>query len=392
MRGLLHIGVLLIASLLAVPLWAADDRLPGRAVFAASDGGAIQISDGPSLTPKGERWWVGDGDRNRLAATQGVATLRSLLEGLRTERSLGRHGHVKAGAFDHPVVVQWGDQRAEYGATSRIPGLIYLRLPNGEVHLSRPLPVFPKAADLVDRRLFPDGLFAVDSINFEGPRGLLHVTKKFGVWRLTVPEPAEAAGGVVDAWLAQLAALTGDPITRGASMTGGVQATLTGAKNRTLGIGLRGDGLLAMGGEVYQVDPVDRPLVPQRFNWMDKKILSLKVAGVTGLQVRVGEVVRSFSLGEDGKWVEKNTGKVYRSWINDLFGLLAPLNATGLWEGDKAVLGEAQREVRLWQDDTVLASIELWQDGDKRWWVRAGESIAVFEIDPDLATHVGRLF
>jgi hypothetical protein len=394
MRFLLRIFALLLTSLLAPPLWAADDLASGQAVFAPFDGGAIHISGRANLTltPKGDRWWVSDGDRPRLAASEGVDTLRELLEGLRTVRTLGRHGRVKSGAFDNPTVVRWGDQQAEYGAKSRIPGLVYLRLPNGEVHLSHPLSELPETSALVDRRLFPDGMFTMDSINFEGPRGLLHVTKKFGVWRLTVPEPAASAEGVVDAWLAQLSALTGDPVADVSSMKGAVQATFTGADGQAFSLGLRGDGLVSMGGEVYQIDPVDRPLVPQRFRWMDKEILSLKASTVTGMQVRVGEVVHSFSQVESGKWVEKDTGKVYRSWVSDLFGLLAPLTAIDLWEKDKSMLGEAQREVRLWREDTVLASIELWQDDDKRWWARAGESIAVFEIEPELANHVGRLF
>jgi len=240
-------------------------------------------------------------------------------------------------------------------------------------------------------------LFAVDDINLDGPRGLLHATKKFGTWRLTVPDPATANDTAVAAWLALLASASCDPlagrkITADAPIVGGTQVTLSGEDGESLKLVLRGDGYIAMGGDAYQLDPLDAPLVPQRFDWMQHELLRVLSEQVTGLQVRQGEALRSFSLGDDGKWLEKSTGKVYRSWVNDLFTHLAPLDAVGLWPAEPEALGEAQRELRLWRDAAILATVELWHDDDDRWWARGGETVFIYEIDPALAIHLGRLF
>jgi len=397
MRPLHAIFVCLLCLASVGSVWASDPT--ATTIFADAPVTAFEVPgvDGPiSLLAKGDRWWVtGPDGRSRLAKDSAVAALKSTLLAMHSARSLGRNGAPKSTAFDHITPVKWGDQVAEYGAGSRIPGLVYVRLPDGSVHLSRPLPSFPKVASLVDRRLFPDGLFVVDSINLDGPRGVVHATKKFGVWRLTVPDPSTANGAAVEGWLALLASVSGDPLAEKQGftpITGGTLTTLSGADGESLKLTLRGDGRIALAGDHYQLDPLNTPLVPRRFDWMQHHLLQVSAEQVTGLQVRQGEVLRSFSLETNGRWREKSSGKVYRSWVSDLFSLLAPLKAVGLWQADLEVLGEAQRELRLWQGDTILATVELWRDGDDRWWARGGETVFVYEIDPALATHLGRLF
>jgi hypothetical protein len=298
---------------------------------------------------------------------------------------------LPADAFARPLRIEWGGRRVEYGGRSRVPGLVYVRLEDGSVHLAPPPPPLPDAARLTDRRLFPDGLPEVEAVNVTGPGGLLHATRKFGVWRLTVPSLSEADDAAVDGWIRAIAALSGDPVAMPPA-TQATQATLLTTDGAERRLTLWDGGVVAVDGAAYRVDPPQASLLPERFRWMDKCILRVRPAEITGVQVQQAEKTLVFSQGDAAQWVERGSGRAYKSWMADLFRLLDPLTAHGVRDPDADAMGEAQVEVRLWRGQSVQATVELWMDGAGLWWARGGEDVAVYEITGALPQHLARLF
>ncbi|MBI5135929.1 MAG: hypothetical protein HZA24_01195 [Nitrospirae bacterium] len=394
MRAVHLVLALVLALFLAAPALAAGTDA-GRAVFADDPRAVIRIDDGRGvlrIAPRGERWYVtGPDGRERLAAGRQVAALRDTLAAAATAWPVAGRARLPEDAFARTLRIEWGARRAEYGGPSRVPGLVYLRLEDGSVHLAPPPPGLPDAARLVDRRLFPDGLPEMAAVNVSGPRGLLHVTRKFGVWRLTVPSLSEADDAAVDGWIRAVAALSGDPVAMPPAASG-TEATLLTASGADLRLTLWDGDVVAMDGEAYRVDPSKVPLLPERFRWMDKRILRVRPAEITGVQVQQAEKTLVFSRGDAADWVERASGHAYKAWMADLFRLLDPLTAVGVRDPDAGDLGEAQVEVRLWRDQSVQATVELWMGGSGRWWARGGEDVTVYEISGALPRHLAHLF
>jgi hypothetical protein len=140
------------------------------------------------------------------------------------------------------------------------------------------------------------------------------------------------------------------------------------------------------------VDGGTKALVPKRFEWMEKRVLTIPGDAITGIQVQQAERTVVLSRRAGGPWVDKETGRVYRTWGTDLFALLSPLPAIGLWGDAPDALGTAQVEVRLWQDRDLVSTIELWMGTDGRWWARGGGGVAVYQIGEALPAHLARLF
>ncbi len=373
--------------------WAVQIEPGSRPLFTQTGGAIAMVSpEGRlTLTPKGERWWVtGPDGQAHLADRTRVEALRSRLAGLRSTRPLGRFGAPREGAFDDPVTIRWGDQQVQYGVLSRVPGLVYLRFGNGDIHLAPPPFEMPDPASLVDRRLFPDGLPEVDSINVTGAGHLLHVTKKFGVWRLTVPDPSNANGPLIDAWLDRISGLTGDPVSPPENGREPVKLVLSSSQGPSITLTAWPNGPVALDGGVYRVDWPD--LIPQRFDWMEKVFLRVEKDGITGVNVLQAEESHRFSRGEKHLWRERTSGRAYKTWVKNLFKLLNPLTAIGLYDGDDTTLGEPQVEVQLWQGTDIYATVELWMSDDGRWWARGGETVYIYEIDGALPAHLARLF
>ena len=383
--------VLLVVLGYLTTVWAVE---PGsRRLFSQTDG-TIEMTSPEgrlTLTPKGPRWWVtGPDGQARLADRGKVDAFRKRLFELRSTRPLGRFGAPREGAFDDPIVIRWGDQEVQYGVLSRVPGLVYLRFGNGDIHLAPPLFDAPDPATLVDRRLFPDGLPKVDSINVTGAGRLLHATQKFGVWRITVPDLSEANGPQIDAWLAHIKELTGDPANSRSADLEPVKLVLSSGQKTVTTLTAWPDGRVGLDGGIYQIEWPG--LIPRRFDWMEKDFLRIPEDEITGVNILQGDESQRFSRGEDNRWRERLSGKVYKTWVKNLFKQLNPVTAIGLYSGDETALGEPQVEVQLWKGDEIYATIELWMGDNGHWWARGGETVYIYEIDGTLPAHLARLF
>ena len=385
--------ILLLLLLLAPAAWAGDDGpVP---LFGTGADGALSLVTGSEalrLERSQGRWWVTGADEIRRLADVGRATdLKARVAALTTARPLGRYGVPLDGAFTRPAMITLGGRSAAIGGNSRIPGLVYVRLDDDSVHLMQPPSLSVSAADLVDRRLFPDGLGGVTDLNLTGPDIALHATDRFGPWRLTAPTPSAADVAVIDRWLEALAALAGDP----APAPPGDQAVdvvLTGKKGATRNLSIHPGGIVALDGTVFRVDGGTDALMPTHFDWLHKEVLALTPEGITSIQVQQGEETVAMYLSPEGKWLRKDTGAEYRSWSRDLFGLLASLPATGLKDGDASALGPARVEARLFAGTEVRSSIEMWPAGEDGWWLRGGADLNVYRVPGTLPGHLTRLF
>jgi hypothetical protein len=380
--------------LAAVPAGAATP-VGGLPLFSGgeADFTLVHGSDKVELERASGRWWVtaSDGVR-RLADRAGVEALMQRLEALRTVRPVADFGRPAKGAFDTPLVIAQGGRQVQIGAASRIPGLVYARLGDGSLHLMRPVDLDPAALRLVDRRLFPDGLGLVAEIDVNGPGLVMHASHAFGPWRLTAPFPSAADGPRIDAWLSRVASLKGDPSSKPMDPGTGYQTVLTGPGGVTQKLVLTRDGRAVLDGTPLDLDGPPGGLVPEHFDWLRKEVIRVPPAGITGIQVQQAESTVVLARHGDEPWAEKDTGKVYKSWVNDLFTYIQPLPAIGLLDGTPDTLGPAQVEVRFWRDAQVAATIELWMDGDGRWWARGGDAVNVFEIPEDLPRHLAKMF
>jgi len=387
----------LAAGWLAVgPAWAAPVPAGPLPLFTG-DTGAFELvhgTDRVKLEHSGDRWWVTSADGvRRLADRAGVEALVARLEALRTERPVAApFGRALPDAFDAPLVIVEGRRQVEIGGASRIPGLVYARLGDGSLHLMRPVDLDPAALKLVDRRLFPDGLGPVAEIDVSGPGLVLHASRAFGPWRLTAPFPSAADVDRIDAWLVRVAALRGDPATRPVAPGTGYQTVFTGPGGATTSLVLTRDGRAVLDDTPLDLDGPPEGLVPDHFGWLRKEVIRVPAGGITGIQVQQGERTVVLARHGDEPWTQKDTGRVYKSWVTDLFALLDPLPATALYEGTPEALGAAQMEVRFWREAQVAATVELWMDGDGRWWARGGDAVTVFEIPDDLPRHLARIF
>lgn len=362
-------------------------REHGPPVVIARDGARVEV------TRTDGRWWVtGTDNQRRLADADGVERLLAYLDGLSVERRVAPFGRPRPEAFARPLAIRMGTDDVRVGGPSRIPGLSYVERGDGAVYLARPVNLDPATLRLVDRRLFPNGLGAIDEIDLTGPDVALHASRKFGPWRLTAPAPSPADRDAIDRWLAGLAALKGDPAQVPPDDAGAYQAVLTSVEGRTLRIGLLPDGRVTLGGLAFAADGGTGGLIPDRFAWMEKTVVRVPGDGITGIQVQQAERTVVLTRRGGGPWVEKGTGQIYKSWATDLFAFLDPLKAKELRPESAPSLGTAQVEVRLWKDRELLATVELWMGKDGRWWARAGEDMSVYEIAGDLPEHLARLF
>jgi hypothetical protein len=371
------------------------EAMPENALFRET-GPPIVIAEGDArveVAEIGGRWWVtGTDGKRRLADAAAVKQLSSYLDGLVTVRPVASFGRPRPDAFAQTLTIVRGKDAVRLGGPSRIPGLSYVRRGDGAVYLMRPVSLNPADLQLVDRRLFPDGLGAIDEIDLTGPGLAVHVTRRFGPWRFTAPTPSAADGRAIDRWLRRLGALEGDPADAVPSADEAYQVVATAVDGRTLQLALAADGRVALGDLPFIVDGGTQRLIPHRFDWMEKRVLNLPGDAITGIQVQQAERTVVLTRHGGGPWVEKDTGRVYRAWGSELFTLLAPLPAVGLWGDSADALGTAQVEVRLWEDRDLVATIELWMGQDGRWWARGGGSVAVYEIGDALPAHLARLF
>jgi hypothetical protein len=232
----------------------------------------------------------------------------------------------------------------------------------------------------------------VSEVDINGPDLVLHASREFGPWRLTAPMPSAADGDRIDAWLDRLPGLQGDPSETPVAPGAGYQIVLTRMGGGTVSLVLTRDGRAVLDGTALKLDGAPEGLVPDRFDWLKKEVIRVPEAGITGIQVQQGDRTVVLAHHGDEPWAEKGTGKVFRSWVTTLFAAVNPLPAVGLKDGSADLLGPTQMEVRFWRDDQVAATIELWQDGDGRWWARGGDAVTVFEIPGDLPVHLARLF
>jgi hypothetical protein len=378
----------------AVPA-AAPKADQGVALFRES-GPPIVIAEGDAqveVTQSGDRWWVtGTDGRRRLADGKAVQALMAYLDGLFTVRPVASFGHPPPDAFARPLTITRAKDVVRVGGPSRIPGLDYVRRGDGSLHLMRPVSLKPSDLQLVDRRLFPDGLGAIDEIDLTGPDIAVHATRRFGPWRLTAPSPSAADGRAIDRWLERLGSLQGDPSDAPPSPDKAYQIVATAVDGRTLKLTLAPDGRVLLGDVPFEVDGGLKGLIPKRFDWMEKQVLNIPGDAITGIQVQQAERTVVLSRRVGGPWVDKDSGRVYQAWGAELFSLLAPLPAVGLWGDAPDALGTAEVEVRLWQDRDLVSTIELWMGKDGRWWARGGGEVAVYQIGDALPAHLARLF
>lgn|GEM_PF-1978421 len=389
----------IVLALLALAGAAGAAPTPAGGPLFPPGGGAdrtVEIARGEvrlTLEHAAERWWVTSGDgARRLADRAGVEALLARLDGLRTERRVASFGRPLPGAFDDPLVIVRDGHEARIGGPARIPGLVYARAPDGALHLMRPVDLDPAALHLVDRRLFPDGLGVVSEIDVSGPDLVLHASREYGPWRLTAPAPSAADGDRIDAWLARLAVLKGDPAAAPVTPGTGYQTVLTRGRAGTMSVVLTRDGRAVLDGTPLQVEGPPRDLVPDRFDWMRKEVMRVPEAGITGIQIQQGDQSVVLAHHGDTPWEDKSSGRVFRSWTAALFGLMDPVPAVGLWSGRPDALGPPKMEVRFWREAQVAATLELWTDDDGRWWARGGDAVTVFQVPPALPEHLARLF
>lgn len=345
-----------------------------------------------TIENEGDRWWVSAADGSRqLADADGAQALIDRVQQLTTVRRVARYGFPQDEAFANATTIRRGRQQVTIGGESRIPGLVYVRLSNGDLYLMQPVSLSLSAAKLVDRQLFPGGLGKTREISLTGSDTVVHATKKFGDWRLSVPESSAADGKVVDAWLGAISSLTGDPAPGGMPDGDAYNVVLTDENGKKINFLIYPGELVAMDGVAFQADPTGQDLLPDRFAWMVKEVIQVAEAPLTGIRVSQAEKTITFARDERGKWVEKDTGLVFRSWTDDLFAHMNPLPAIGIWEGDLGAMGEPQVVVRLWKGSKVVDALDMWMTDD-RWWARRGDSVFVFEISDKLPEHLSRIF
>jgi hypothetical protein len=188
-----------------------------------------------------------------------------------------------------------------------------------------------------------------------------------------------------------VAALRGDPAAQPVAPGSGFQTVLTGAGGATTSLVLTRDGRAVLDGTPLDLDGPPEGLVPDHFDWLRKEVIRVPAGGLTGIQVQQGDHTVVLARHGEEPWVQKDTGRVYKSWVTDLFTLLDPLPATGLYDGAADALGDAQLEVRFWREAQVAATIELWQDADGQWWARGGDAVTVFRVPDDLPKHLARI-
>ncbi|MDH5527949.1 MAG: DUF4340 domain-containing protein [Nitrospirota bacterium] len=382
------VAVVVSGLLLAPPAAGEGGRL-----FAPDPVAPITITGAErplQLTFREGRWWVQVAGKSQLADRDLVRAVIDTLTGMTVERPLDDRGRPIDDAFSSPLRISWGSQQAEIGARSRIPGLVYVRAPDGRFYLMR-RPRIEIPADMVDRRIFPDGLSDTREINISGGNRALHAKTNRGTWHLSVPSPSSADDREVNQWLDRLEALKGDPVPEVDASKVFYQIILTDAHGATDSFGLSTDGYVRVGNVVFNTDKVRGRLIPTHFDWVDKAIVRYKEEDITGFEAESGEIRRTFVRKKD-KWTDKDSGTIYHQWTQDLFDLLNPLRAESVRVGDPADLGEALMEVRLWQGKKIATSIEFWLDEEGRWWVRGGPTDLLYEIDPDLPLHLTILF
>jgi hypothetical protein len=384
----------LVGSVASSGAWAAEPE--GAPLFRSGPATSLEVARGDArirLEAGNGRWWVtqGDGPR-RLADRAGVEALLARVDALRTVRPVARFGTPLPAAFTEPLEIARGTERVRIGGASRIPGLVYARLGDGTLHLMRPVRLDPAALRLVDRRLFPDGLGPVTEIDLSGPDLVMHLSREFGPWRFTAPTPSAAEDPAIEAWLSRLAGLAGDPAPKPVPADARYAVTLTRRGEGPVKLALSNVGQVVLDGTALKVDGPAEGLVPTRFDWLEKVVARIRPMGMTGIQVQQAETTVVLARHGDEPWTEKGTGRVYKGWTTDLFALLDPLPAIGLWDGSAEALGTADVEVRLWQENDLVATIELWMDEDNRWWARGGDAVTVFEIPEDLPRHLARIF
>lgn len=368
----------------------------GTPLFPAGEPEAVRIDTGTDqvqLDRVDGRWWVTgkDGDKH-LADRRGVEELLGWMRNLETVRSVARFGTPREDAFMAPVTLSWGRNKALIGDESRIPGLVYVRAPDGKLHLMYPVRPTFTVSKLIDRRLFPDGLGKVEEIDLSAQDRVLHATRKFGAWRLTAPVPSAADGTKVDAWLAAVEKLKGDPVPYPPESESVYESVLTMAEGDPVSFAVRSDGTVRLGKVVFRVEGEADDLLPRHYDWVRKDPLRLNASDVSEIEVQNAEETIVFGRDRNGDWVKQSSGQIYRSWTNDLFGFLTPLATIGLREAHVEELGVPQVEVRFWNDGELVTSLELWMGEDGLWWARGGEADFVFEISEELPAHLSKLF
>lgn len=380
---------LLLVLLSAAPARALEDG----ALFAPDPVAPIHIVDaGRTLDLKFRdgRWWVRVEGKEQLADRDRVREVIATLTGLSVMRALDDRARPKEDAFQSATAISWGAQRAEIGGRSRIPGLVYVRAPDDGLYLmQRPQLVFP--ADMVDRRLFPEGLSDTREINISGGNAALHARTIRGSWHLTVPAHSAADDREVNRWLDRLESLKGDPLAQVDEKTVFYQVVLTDAGGATDSFSISKDGTVRVGNVAFDTDKVRGRLVPTHYDWVSKEIVRYRDEDITGFEVESGEHRRTF-VRQKGRWIDKDTEVVYRQWAADLFKMIGPLKAAAVRTGDPEEMGEALMELRLWQGKKIATSVQFWLDEEGRWWVRGGPTDLLYEIEPDLPLHLTILF
>lgn len=367
----------------------------GVVLFSPEPQAPVSVQDGATrmnLEFREGRWWVTtDGGREQLADRAQVRELLAVLVSLVTERTLTERGRPREGAFDAPTIINWGEQRVEIGGESRIPGLVYARLPDGSLHLmERPQLPLPRGG-VVNRHLFPEDMDKVREIDISGADLALHAVLAGDAWRLTAPAVSPAETDAVAAWLRLLNALSGDPVSAPEGKPAFFDVILTDDAGKTESFALSREGYVRTGKLLFRTDPVRGKLLPSHMDWLLKQVVSINDSDITGFEVESGDSTRGF-LRRSGNWTDRDSGTVYRRWAEEMLQMIAPLKAISARMGDTGSLGESMMEVRLWKGKKNVTSLEFWLDDEGRWWVHGGETDLLYEIKPDLPLHLTILF
>jgi len=319
-----------------------------------------------------------------------VAQLLADLKALHTRRPLAWYGEPIPGAFDHPVTLRWGWRKVTIGGPARVPGMVYVRLSNGSLHLMRTPTLAPSARNLLDRRLFPHGIGRIMEIDLTGPGTALHAKRVSDGWRLTAPVPSAADSLAIGWWLTQLATLTGEPGPP-PPRTKGWDLTLTDQDGVTLSAHFTADGMATIGENGWRMDDDPKSVLPDRFRFMAKEVMHLDASAITALQVQKGDRIRYADLTPKG-WLMRDNGLYYNRWAKGFFARLSPYGAAGVVSGDGLEMGPATLEVRMLNGKVVAATLELWRMKDRGWRARGGEKVTIFEVDGEMAKYIEKLF